>query len=305
MAAPIVAQSTLQRRPAAPPEYVLGVGDEVLIRIVDLDDIPDRPMRIDPNGLLDLPLVGGVQASGMTLGELKRELGVRYGKYLQSPQITINLTDDKGHPVSVVGEVNSPGVQQLQGPRRLVEVIAMAGGIKSDAGSTVVVTRQLRWGSIDAAGATVNAAAGVSTVTLPLNDLLSSKAPMDNILVEPNDVISIPKADIIYVLGNVKRAGGYPIPQRGQISILKVVALAEGLDTNAAAGKTRILRPANGDGAPREISVDLAKIYEGKAPDVPLFADDIVFVPNSLLKSSAKRATDAILSVATGVIIYR
>ncbi len=277
----------------------------MLIRIVDLDDIPDRPMRIDPNGLLDLPLVGGVQASGMTLGELKRELGVRYGKYLQSPQITINLTDDKGHPVSVVGEVNSPGVQQLQGPRRLVEVIAMAGGIKSDAGSTVVVTRQLRWGSIDAAGATVNAAAGVSTVTLPLNDLLSSKAPMDNILVEPNDVISIPKADIIYVLGNVKRAGGYPIPQRGQISILKVVALAEGLDTNAAAGKTRILRPANGDGAPREISVDLAKIYEGKAPDVPLFADDIVFVPNSLLKSSAKRATDAILSVATGVIIYR
>ena len=196
-------------------------------------------------------------------------------------------------------------MQQLQGPKRLVEVIATAGGIKADAGSTVVVTRQLRWGRIDVAGATVDPAAGVSTVTLPLIDLLSSKSPMDNILVEPNDIISIPKADIIYVLGNVKRAGGYPIPQRGQLSILKAVALAEGLDANAASGKTRILRPGNGDGAVREIGVDLRKIYEGKAADVPLFADDIVFVPNSLLKSSAKRATDAILSVATGVIIYR
>ena len=300
----MAAQSTLQKRPAV-PDYVLGVGDEVLIRIVDLDDIPDKPMRIDPNGLLDLPLVGEIQASGKTLGQLKSELAARYGKYLQSPQVTINLTDDKGHPVSVIGEVNVPGVQQLQGPKRLVEVIATAGGIKADAGSTVVVTRQLRWGRIDVAGATVDPAAGVSTVTLPLIDLLSSKSPMDNILVEPNDIISIPKADIIYVLGNVKRAGGYPIPQRGQLSILKAVALAEGLDANAASGKTRILRPGNGDGAVREIGVDLRKIYEGKAADVPLFADDIVFVPNSLLKSSAKRATDAILSVATGVIIYR
>jgi polysaccharide export outer membrane protein len=304
--APLMAQQTLQNRPAPPPEYVLGVGDEVLIHIVDLDDIPDRPLRIDPNGLLDLPLVGTIQASGRTLGQLKADLADRYGKYIQTPRISINLTDDKGHPVSVVGEVNTPGVQQLQGPRRLIEVITMAGGIKADAGSKVIVTRELRWGRIDSPGASVDPDAGISTVTLPLDELLSSKKPSENILVEPNDIVSIPKADIVYVLGNVKRAGGFPIPQRGQISILQAVSLAEGLDSNAAANKARILRPAeNGDGAPRDIPVDIRKIYEGKAADIPLFADDIVFVPNSLIKSSAKRATDAILSVATGVIIYR
>jgi polysaccharide export outer membrane protein len=302
----MVGQSTLQARPAPPPEYVLGVGDQLIIQIVDLDDIPDRPMRIDPNGLLDLPLVGNVQASGKTMGQLKTELAARYGKYIQSPQITINLTDDKGHPVSVVGEVNSPGVQQLQGARRLIDVITMAGGLKQDAGSKVIVTRQLRWGRIEAPGATMDPGAAISTVTLPLDDLMSSKSPGDNILIEPNDIVSIPKADIVYVLGNVKRAGGFPIPQRGHISILQAVSLAEGLDANAAAGKARILRPAeNGDGKPQDIQVDVRKIYEGKAADIPLYADDVVFIPNSLIKSSAKRATDAILAVATGVIIYR
>jgi polysaccharide export outer membrane protein len=305
LTASLMGQATLQSRPAPPPEYVLGVGDQLVIHIVDLDDIPDRPMRIGPNGLLDLPLIGNVQASGKTMEQLKAELVELYGKYIQTPLISLNLTDDKGHPVSVVGEVNNPGVQQLQGPRRLIEVITLAGGLKADAGSKVIVTRQLHWGKIDAPGATVDPATGTSTVVLPLDELLSSKAPSDNILIEPNDIISISKADIVYVLGNVKRAGGFPIPQRGQISILQAVSLAEGLDSNAAANKTRILRPAeNGDGKPQEISVDIRKIYEGKAKDIPLYADDIVFIPNSLVKSSAKRATEAILAVATGVIIY-
>ena len=134
---------------------------------------------------------------------------------------------------------------------------------------------------------------------------MNSKSPAENILVEPNDVISIPKADIVYVLGNVRKAGGFPLSTHGQISLLQALSLAEGLDSNAAAGKARIVRPStNGDGKAKDILVDIPKIYRGEVKDPPLFANDVLYVPNSAVKASAKRATEAVLAVATGLIIY-
>lgn len=307
MAAPARTQPTLQARPSPPPDYVLGVGDQLSIHVVDLEDIPDRPLKIDPNGYIDLPLVGTIQASGKTVEQLRKELTEKLTKYINPAHVSLNLTDDKGHPVSVVGAVNNPGVQQLQGPRRLIEALSVAGGIRTaDAGSTVTVTRELRWGKLEGPGAYVDLAQGVSILTLPLSDLLSSRNPALNVLIQPNDIISVPKADIVYVVGNVRRAGGFPLPIKGNISLLQALSLAEGLDQNAAASRARILRPAqNGDGKPKNIEVNISKISKGEAEDVPLYANDVLYIPNSAIKSSAKRATDAILAVTTGIIIYR
>jgi polysaccharide export outer membrane protein len=284
---------------------VLGVGDQLSIRVLDMDEISDKPMRIDSNGFIDLPLVGRVQAGGVTAEQLKTDLTKRLSKYIDDPQISINLTDDRSHPVSVIGAVNNPGVQQLQGARRLIEVISLAGGVRPDAGSTVTVTRQFKWGRLDGPGVIVDPGEGITTVTLPLEKLLNSKTPSENILIEPNDIVSIPKADIVYVLGNVRKAGGFALSTHGEISLLQALSLAEGLDANASSSKARILRPANnGDGKPREIPVDIPKIYRGQAEDVPLYANDVLFVPNSAIKASAKRATEAAVALATGVIIY-
>src|SRR6202041_1892125 len=102
-----------------------------------------------------------------------------------------------------VGSVNSPGVHELNGPKRLIDVISLAGGARSDAGSRVIVTREQKWDKLPLPGAVVDPTTGTSTASVSLDDLMSSKNPSDNILVETNDIISIPKAETVYVVGNV------------------------------------------------------------------------------------------------------
>lgn len=300
------AQTTLQHREPQPSDYVLGAGDQVVLHVSDLDDISDKPIRIDPNGYIDLPLAGPVQAGGLTLDQFKAALAAKLSKYITSPQISVNLTENQSRPVSVLGAVNNPGVHQLQGPRHLLEVISLSGGIRPDAGSTIIVTRQPRFGAVAAPGAKVTLINGYSTANFSLDNLMSSKDPQDNILIEPGDVVSIPKADLIYVVGDVRRAGGFPLSSHKSVSLLQAVSLAEGLGPNASSKHARILRPApDGDGTPHEIAVDVGKIFAGKAPDVPLYANDVLFIPNSLIKQTAGRALDATIGVTTGLLIYR
>ena len=290
----------------AESEYVLGSGDQIVLHVVDLDEVSDKPIRIDPNGYIDLPLAGRIKASGLSIEQLKTEMAKDLSKYIQSPRITINLTDDQNQPVSVIGAVNSPGVHQLQGPKRLIEVISLAGGLRPDAGSKVVITRQMRWGVLALPNAKVEATGEFSTAELSLDSLLTAKNPAENIAVKPNDVVAVPKADVVYVVGDVKRAGGFPLSSHEAISLLQALSLAEGLDHDAAPRKARILRPSGGPSTKvDEIPVDIQKIFDGKAPDVQLYANDVLFVPDSISRSSAKRAAEAVLQVATGVVIYR
>lgn len=299
------AQSSLSRRPAPAPEYVLGAGDQIVLHVSDMEEISDKPIRIDPNGFVDLPMAGRMQASGLTIEQFKANLSTKLAKYIDSPQISLNLTDNQSRPVSIVGSVNSPGVHQLQGPKRLIEVISLAGGVRADAGPRVILTRENKWGPLPLSGAKDDLTAGVTTASVSLDDLMASRNPSDNIEVQPNDVISIPKADLVYVVGNVKKSGGFQLSSHANITLLQAVSLAEGLDHNAAANRARILRPApGGDGKTIEIPVDIKAIFAGKAPDVQLYGNDILFVPNSALKSS-ERITEGILLAATGAAIYR
>ncbi len=294
------------RQPPAVSQYILGAGDQIAIHVVDLDEVSDHPIRIDPNGFIDLALIGRVQAGGMTIDQLRDELKGRFRKYINSPEVNINLIENQSRSVSIVGSVTSPGVHPLVGPQRLLEVISSAGGVRPDAGSRVVLTRQAHWGELPLTGAKLDATGAYSTATLSLEGLMSASNPSDNILIDPGDVISIPKADVVYAIGNVKRAGGFPLSAKDSMSVLQALSLAEGLSSNAEANHARILRPgAGGEAKVREIPVDINAILSGKNPDVPLFANDVLYVPNSVARAGAKRTAEAILQVATGVVIYR
>ena len=298
-------QPGLVARPPVAPEYVLGAGDEIVIRVVNFDEIPDKPVRIDPNGFVDIPLAGRFHASGLTLEQFKSDLATRITKYITHPDISVSLTNDQSRAVSIIGSVNTPGVHQLPGAQSLIEVLSLAGGVKGDAGPRLILTREQKWGKVPLPNATVDLTTGSSTAWVSVDDLLSSKNPADNILILPNDIISIPKAEIVYVLGNVKKAGGFQLSSHPTISLLQALALAEGVDHDAALSKARILRQAPGsDGPPKEIPVDISKIYAG-APDIPLQGNDVLFVPASAAKSGSRRAAEAILQAATGVAIYR
>jgi polysaccharide biosynthesis/export protein len=286
-------------------DYVLGPGDQILCHVTDIDDIPDKPIRIDPNGYIDLPLAGRVEAAGLTVEQLKKLLETKLVKYINSPQISINLIDNESRPVSIVGAVNSPGVHQLQGPMRLLEVISLAGGTRADAGSKVIITRQSQWGRLPLPNAKPDATNEFSTASISLDDLMSAAHPVENIQILPNDVISIPKAEVVYVIGNVKRSGGFPLASHETMSILQALSLAEGLDRDAASKNAKIIRPTeNGKGEPKEIPVNIQAVLAGKAPNAVLYANDILFVPNSASKSGTRRVAEAVLQAATGAVVY-
>ena len=286
--------------------YVLGPGDQVNIHVVDLEEYADKTMRVDPDGEMDLPLIGPLHAGGETIDDFKAELRRRLAKYVNSPQISISLLTSRSSKVSVIGEVNAPGVKELSGPTSLIEAISEAGGLKSDAGSKVVVTRSREAGEFPVDGQVLDSGGRFATISLPLDDLMVSKRPADNFQILRGDIISVPKASIVYVVGDVHRAGGFPISSHSSMSVLQAISLAEGLGPNDSSKNAKILRPApGGDGKPTEIPVNVRAIFAGKAPDPPLFAEDILYIPNSSAKAGAKRAAEISLEVATGVLVYR
>ena len=138
-----------------------------------------------------------------------------------------------------------------------------------------------------------------------VRSLLGARNPASNIEVLPNDVITVPKGELVYVIGAVRRPGGFVLNEEKQMSLLKALSLAEGLDKLANAGSARILRPG-AVGAPRvEIRVDVKRILEGNASDVTLDANDILFVPDSKTRNASLRALEAAVQMATGVAIWR
>ena len=297
---------TLVRRDVPQAEYVLGPGDQISLHVADVEEMSDKPVRISPSGYLDLPLLGEVKAAGLTAAELKQDLSNRLAKYVIKPEISLNITDYQSRPVSVLGSVNHAGVYQLQGPKHLLEVLSLAGGPAVDAGSTVIITRPLSSGKIEAPGVPTTMSGQYTSVTLPLDEITDAKRPEDNILVGANDVVTVPRAELIYVLGSVKRAGGFTLAQHKEISVSEALALAEGFAPNANGKHARILRRGpEGVGRTREIEVDTQKILAGKAPDIALLANDVLFIPNSSIKAVSQIALGTGIGVATGLAIYR
>ncbi len=286
-----------------PMQYVLGPGDQISIHVMDLDDVSDKPVRVDPSGAIDLPLIGRLNAAGLTVEQFRDALTQKSTKYIDSPQITINVLEYHSQPVSVLGAVNNPGIHQLTGPKRLLDIISLAGGFRPDAGSKLTITRQVHWGTLPLPDAHTDASGQFSIAEVSVDSLTTAKNPVDNILLSPNDTVSVPKAEIVYVMGQVKKAGGFQLTSHDSISLLKALALAEGLDHDASPKKARIMRASAG--STNEVPVDLQRILEGRDPDVQLHADDVLFIPSNLAQSATRRAAEAALQIATGVVIYR
>ena len=128
---------------------------------------------------------------------------------------------------------------------------------------------------------------------------MEAKSPHDNIDVLPNDVVSIPKAEMVYVIGAVHRSGGFVLSEKEKISVLQALSLAEGLDRSAATKDARILRPVPNSDTRDEIPVNLKQIMAGKSGDISLAANDILFIPESGAKNAITRGLEAALQIGT------
>jgi polysaccharide export outer membrane protein len=289
------------------PNYILGPEDVIKIDVLNVPELSKTTVRVANDGTISLPLIGRVQAAGLTAEQLRKELADKWGEnYLQDPQVTIYVSEFKAKPVSVIGAVEKPGLYPLTGRRTLIEMLSMAGGFgkrnTSAAGRTVLVTRKSGFGDLRPVdGMHVR---GPDQIEIDLYRLLYTKDEALNIEMKPLDIISVSKADVVYVSGAVKRPGGFVLEDRPTMTVLQAIAMAEGFTPTSAKKSARILR-TNPDGSRTEIPVNLAKIQKGKAEDTTLATNDNLFVPDSKGKIVGQRALDAGVSTFSGWLIWK
>ena len=292
--------------PASDPVsgYVLGPDDEVTVQVLGSDEVASGPLRIGPHGYLSMPLAGRVAAAGKTLEQLEQLLRERLATYIREPRVSVGAARFRSRPVSVLGAVNRPGVHQVEGPKSLIEMLSLAQGISQDAGPWVKITRLIKNGVIPLPSARTDLGGRFSVAQVRLSDLLEARRPELNIAVMPRDVITVPRAEMVYVIGGVHRSGGFLLNDRESMTVLQALALAGGLKGTAKKKAAKILRSR--EGVERvEIAVNLSSIMAGRSTDVALEREDILFVPHSGGKAAAKRIAEAGLAMGTGVMVWR
>ena len=285
--------------------YVLGSDDTLKIWALGIEEISDKPVRIDPSGDIDLPVVGKVHARGSTLEELKVQLLQRLSKEVLKPQVSVEIVDFGSQPVSVMGAVNHPGVFQLRGRKTLMEVVSTADGLRPDAGPRVTISREIKYGALPLPGAKPDPTGKYSIAEVGVKELLAGENPSENILMLPHDVVTVPVAEAVFVMGEVKKPGEVALKSNASITVMQALASAEGMGPTPAPQDSRIIRIVPGTAERKEIPVDLKKIMAGTAEDVAMRPNDILIVPPSGPKKVVARVIEAAIQTATGVVIWR
>ena len=303
---PLFAQQ-VQPPPAAEQRsvYRLGPLDVLAIRTPDMEEsATERTVRINPDGHINLPLIGRVLAAGLTVQELEQVLAANLKAYYKDPQVGVSMVEFRSQTASVLGLVNNPGVQLLQGSKTLLDVISMAGGIKPEASSTIRITRRKERGPVPLPTVREDATGRFAIAEVNVRDIIEARTPELNILVMPDDIITVLQADLIYVVGEVTRPGTVVLSNQDSISVMQILAIAGGTTRAAATNKCVILRSKPGEPVRTEIPLDINRIKDRKAEDVALLPNDILLVPGSAGKQAALRALEAAVSIGTGILTY-
>jgi polysaccharide export outer membrane protein len=263
----------------------LGPGDLIEVNVYNVPELTTKA-RISNSGDVYLPLIDYVHVEGLTQEEAQTVIEKRLeeGGFVRSPHVTIFVDDAQSQGVTILGEVSKPGIYPDVADRKLYEVISEAGGFTISASRKIGIIRRDQPQALQ--------------IVLPRN---LSEDLSGNVEILPGDTITVPRAPIIYVVGDVGRPSGLLV-DNGSLTVLQAIALAGGTNHTAKMGGVRIIHKT--PAGMTETKVQLKKMLEAKSPDITLQADDILFVPVSGARVAAARTFDAAISAATAVSIY-
>jgi polysaccharide export outer membrane protein len=270
------------------PTIAIGAGDQIDIEIFDTPEL-SGPLRVSQTGEVNMPVLGNIQVAGLTPNQAARkiEAELKSRGILIEPHVTVSIAEYASQGATVTGEVHVPGVYPTLGSRRLLDMIALAGGVSPTAGRVATIVHR------DDPQHPVNIA------LVPNNNYLGAQ---QNPVILPGDTVVIGKAGIIYILGDVGKAGGYLIDNNERLSLLQALSLAGGWTKTSAQSRVILIRKVP-EGR-EEIKLDLAHMVRGQLADIAVNNGDILFVPSSIGKLVAYQGISAAIQGAEQAAVY-
>jgi polysaccharide biosynthesis/export protein len=271
--------------------YQIGPEDLLQITLYNIAESEARvtprtvSVRVSQQGVISVPLLGEIKVSGLTVSGLEKDLVKRYEKYIYGPQVGVLITEYRQR-ASVIGAVQKPGVFELSGPKTVLDLVALAGGITDKAGTQLHLYRQ--------------GPNGRESYVIDLAGLANSSRSLDpkdveliSMPVQASDVINIPAAGNFFVDGAVRKPGPYPLGQR--VTLTQALSTAGGVDTELNSSDIQIFRRKGASGM-EPVSIDYNAVIAGSATDPQILADDVIIVPTSSAKWLVKRFVGALVS---------
>ena len=281
--APVAANSASSE--TALPAQTIGPDDLISITVFDCPELT-RSFRVSSDGTLALPILGRIPATGLMPVQLEDKLAaeLRRTQTMVDPIVNISVAEYRSKPVSVVGAVRSPLTFQAMSDSTLLDAIAKAGGLAPEAGPEILLTRK----------------DGTGVQRIPVRSLIDSADPAVNVHLHGGEEIRVPEVGKIFVAGNVKLPGAFPMQDNSDTTLLKALALSQGT-LPYSAKLAYIYRRDKVTNARTEIPVELKQIMDRKSPDIPVYPDDILYIPENHGKKLTMGALDRIAGVGQGV----
>jgi len=272
--------SSAQMQPANLPPHKIRPNDLVSVSIYGEPDLT-RTVRVGSDGAIRLPLLEQkIKADGFMPEELEKAIAeaFRSEQILVKPFVTVTVAEYHTLlPVSVAGAVRTPVTFEPIDKVTVLEAITRAGGLTPEAGPEILISRPM-------------ASQAPVVQRISIRALIDAADPAVNLVLQGGEEIRVPEAGKVFVVGNVKVPGAFAVHDAADSTVLKMIALTQGLAPYAS-NEAYIYRRGGGTGAQSEIPVDLTKILQRKSADVPLLANDILYVPDR----SGKRVTISVL----------
>jgi polysaccharide biosynthesis/export protein len=272
------------------PAQKLGVDDLVAVSVYDAPELT-RTVRVETDGTIHLPLLrNGIAAAGLFPGQLESSVvsALKTEQILVDPVVKVTVAEYHSRPISVMGAVHKPVTFQAVGTVTLLDALARAEGLTGDAGIEILLTRDEK------------------VERIPVFRLMKDADPAVNYVLHGGEEVRVPDAGKIFVVGNVHKPGGFPVRDASGESVLKMVALSEGLLPYAS--KVAYIYRRDDTGSKKEIPVELDKIMQRKSPDVALEIDDLFYVPDNKSRRTTMNVIDRLTSfgatTASGVLIW-
>src|SRR4029077_1865045 len=231
------------RGTTSPPDLLIGAGDLLEVSLYGMPDFK-TDVRVNSGGEISLPMLGTVAVSGLSVEQAETLIARKLSEkgLFNDPHVTVFEKEYATQGISVLGEVQKPGIYPLLGSRKLFDAISVAGGTTPKAGRYALVTRRND---------------PQHPVQVPLLTG-AADAMQNNVVVEPGDTILVSKAGVVYVVGDVHTPGGYIMENGNDITVMKAIALAQGTNPNAALNAARLIRKT--PEGPKDVPLDLKKI---------------------------------------------